>query len=123
MVMLKVAMLVMKHIFRDDLAERLPGILGLLRGLAHKRSGLEFLETIMVYLSHGTDRLSEDKLGETVREAFPETGGEIMQTLAEKWFRQGETKGKIEGKIEGLLEGIELALDIRFGSKGLRILP
>ncbi len=46
-----------------------------------------------------------------------------MPTLAEKWFQQGKSKGKVEGKIEGLLEGIELALDIRFGKKGLRILP
>ena len=123
MVMLRVAMLVMKHIFKDDLAERLPDILALLRDLAQRRSGLEFLETIMVYLSRGTGRLSEEKLGESVMAAFPETGGTIMQTLAEKWFRQGETKGKIEGKIEGLLQGIELALDIRYGDKGLRLLP
>lgn len=59
MVMLRVAMLLMKYIFRDDLAERLPEILGLLRELAGKRSELEFLETIMIYLSRGTDRLGE----------------------------------------------------------------
>jgi len=38
-----------------------------------------------------------------------------MQTLAEKW--------KNEGNLEGLLEGIELALDIKFGGEGLKILP
>lgn len=115
MVMLRVAMLVMKYIFRDDLAERLPEILGLMRDLVQKRSGLEFLETIMIYLSRGTDRLSEQELGESVRKAFSDEGGEIMPTLAEKW--------KNEGNLEGLLEGIELALDIKFGGEGLKILP
>ncbi len=41
----------MKYIFSDGLAERLPEIFGLLRELSAKRSGLEFLQTVMVYLT------------------------------------------------------------------------
>ena len=36
----------MKHIFSNDLVDRLPGILELLRDLLDKRSGLEYLETV-----------------------------------------------------------------------------
>ncbi len=45
-VTLKVAFLLMKHIFSNDLVDRLPGILELLRDLLNKRSGLEYLETV-----------------------------------------------------------------------------
>ncbi len=38
-----------------------------------------------------------------------------MATLAEKWVEQGLQ--------QGLLSGIEVALDIRFGRKGLGLLP
>jgi hypothetical protein len=79
--------------------------------LVTKGSGLEFLETLMVYLSRGTDRLSEKEQGEAVSSVFSETGGELMPTLAEKW------------KNEGLIEGIEQFLEIKFGEKGLKILP
>lgn len=47
MVTLRVALLVLKYIFRKDLEDRLPGILGLLRELTARRSGLEYLETVL----------------------------------------------------------------------------
>lgn len=118
MVMLKVGLLIMKYVFRDDLGERLPEILGLLSDLARKRTGLEYLETIITYLVKGTDRITEKEMAEAVESALS-SGGEFMATLAEKWLRQGE----IKGKIEGLLSGIETGLELKFGSEGLQILP
>lgn len=47
MVTLRVALLVLKYIFRKDWEDRLPGILGLLRELTARRSGLEYLETVL----------------------------------------------------------------------------
>ncbi len=104
-VLLRVGMLVMKHIFSDDLAERLPEILELLRELSDRRTGLEFLRTIVIYLAHGTDKIGKEELGKSVRSAFPERGGELMATVAEQWFQEGKTEGKTEGKAEGKLIG------------------
>lgn len=117
--MLRAGLLIMKYIFREELAERLPGILAPLRRITKEQAGLEFLETIATYLVKGTDKVSEKALAEAVKSALPETGGEFMATLAEKWVEQG----KKEGRKEGLLDGIETGLELKFGSEGLRLLP
>lgn len=60
-VILQVALLTLKYIFRDELGARLPGILGLLRELEEGSSGLDFIRSLLRYLAQavGTDRLSE----------------------------------------------------------------
>ncbi|MEZ4527512.1 MAG: Rpn family recombination-promoting nuclease/putative transposase [Desulfobacterales bacterium] len=118
MVMLRVGLLLMKYIFRDDLAENLPGILSLLRDLAGKRTGLEYLETVAIYLVKATGRLSETELVSAMEKSLP-SGGELMETIADRWMKQGE----IKGKISGLLTGIETGLELKFGQEGLGILP
>ncbi|MBI4332088.1 MAG: Rpn family recombination-promoting nuclease/putative transposase [Chloroflexi bacterium] len=118
-VILRVALLLLKYIFREDLEQRLPEILGLLRELSTRRSGLEYLETILRYLAHAAEGLSEEGLKKAVEAALQETGGGIMPTLAEKWIEQGLQ----QGLRRGLLEGIELDLELKFGSEGVAILP
>jgi len=58
-----------------------------------------------------------------------------MSTIAKKWMEQGMEQGMQQGlqqgmqqglqqgMRQGLLAGIELGLELRFGSKGLRLLP
>ena len=38
-----------------------------------------------------------------------------MPTIAEQWIQEGERRG--------LLNGLALALELRFGERGLRLLP
>jgi hypothetical protein len=106
---LKAGMLLMKYIFSDRLAERLPGILGHLRDIAATRTGLEFLQTAVVYLTRGTDKINKEELGKAVFSAFPETGGEIMATVAEQWIQEGKAEGRDEGRDEGEVGKILLA--------------
>lgn len=40
----------------------------------------------------------------------------------QKGLLKGEQKGLLEGRREGLLEGIQLALDIKYGVKGLSLM-
>ena len=96
-------------VLRDDLGERLTGIIDLLRKLSGAGSITEFPETVVRYLCLGTDKITEQNMGKAIRTAFPETGGGLMATLAEKWFQQGERKGFLRGERRGLLRGIELA--------------
>ena len=57
-VLLQVALWTLKYVFRDELRERLPGILGLLRALEQSSSGLDFIQTLLRYLAQAasTDR-------------------------------------------------------------------
>ncbi len=50
------------HIFSDDLSNRLPEILSLLKSLSDKQSGLEYLETILKYLASGTDKVGAEDI-------------------------------------------------------------
>ncbi len=104
----QVTMLLLKYIFHNDINVRLPGILKILNKLKSKQTILEFLETILEYLVKGTNRFTEKNIEDALEHAIPELtkGGEIMQTLAEKWFFEGKEEGKEEGREEGEKEGI-----------------
>ena len=107
-VILHVALLTFKYIFREELGERLPGILALLRELEAGSSGLDFIRSLLRYLAQaaGTDRLSETTLRQTVTQALS-GGDEAMMTIAEQWVQQGWQKGWQEGRQEGRQEGLD----------------
>ena len=98
-ILARVSLLLMKHIFDPDLAERLPVILGLLRTLSEKDTVLEYLEAVLLYLSSASDHLDEQDLEGAVRAALPSIGDETMTTIAETWMAQGEQKGMLQEGI------------------------
>ncbi len=104
-VLARVMLLTMKYALKDELPQKLPGILDLLRDLAEKDKGLKYLEVLFRYLVQGTDKLSRDDFKRAIS-GMPE-GETIMPTLAEQWFQEGEKKGLLEGEKRGLLEGRE----------------
>ncbi len=106
-VVARAALLAMKHIFRDDLAERLPSILGLLRDLAARRTGLEYLHTLLQYLVCAADTLTPETLAQALEAALPAAGGTDMPTIAEQWIEQGRQQGRQQGLQQGLQRGIE----------------
>ncbi len=138
----RVVLLVMKHISSTALAQRLPDIFALLYKLFQQERGIEYIETILRYLTVGSDKITQDDLDKAIEQTFPE-GGELMPTIAQKWMEQGEKrglqKGMQKGRHEGLQEGlqkgmqkgirqgvldaIELGLELKFGAAGLRLLP
>lgn len=134
---LRVGLLLMKYIFSEDLRDRLPGIFGLLKDLSKKRTGMEYIETILRYIINAApgDNVSYDDIKAAFDEALPHIGGEIMPTIADslveqgmqqgmqQGIQQGMQQGIQQGKREGVLEAIELGLTIKFGTKGLRLLP
>ncbi|MCP4400543.1 MAG: Rpn family recombination-promoting nuclease/putative transposase [bacterium] len=124
-VILRVALLLFKHIFNKDLRDRLPGILTLLRDLIGKRTGMEYMDTVLRYLLNAppAGRITYDDVKNAVEEAFPQIGGEIMATIADTLIERGIQQGKQQGLQQGLQQGIiqnacedvlEI-LNIRFG--------
>jgi predicted transposase/invertase (TIGR01784 family) len=105
-VFVRVCLLLLKHIFLDDLPEKLPGILGFLKGFSDQRSGLEYLETVLRYVASGTDQIKREEMIKEVKHIFEEQGGDIMATLAEQWIEEGKREGKREGMQQGMQQGM-----------------
>jgi predicted transposase/invertase (TIGR01784 family) len=104
-VTLQVGLLLLKYILRDDLRQHLGQILGLIWELAEQDTGLEYLKTILRYLSGGTDKLTAIELEQIVTAAFSEGEG-LMPTIAEQWVEQGRTEGLKQGLEQGLEQGL-----------------
>lgn len=85
---LRVALSVLKHVFSEDLGSRLTEIFSILRQMP-EQSALEFLQTVLKYLSVAAPRVTADDLTESLATAFPENEGGLMPTLAEQWIQQG----------------------------------
>ena len=130
-VTLKTTLLILKHIFSEDLTDRLPGILELLSDLLNKRSGIEYLETILRYVASGSDQINAENIKSVVRKIAGGKGDEIMPTLAEQWIEQGIQQGMQQGIQQGMQQGIQQGLkeaiedviELKFGSRGLKFLP
>ncbi|MCG8353704.1 MAG: Rpn family recombination-promoting nuclease/putative transposase [Chloroflexales bacterium] len=128
---LQVALQVLKYIFDDQLAQRLPAILALLTALSRQRSGLDYLYTVLRYVAQAGRTVTEDALRQAVRTVFAAEGEAMMTTVAEQWRERGKQEGLALGKQEGLAEGarqgllaaIALGLELRFGDDGLALLP
>jgi predicted transposase/invertase (TIGR01784 family) len=125
-VTLQATLLVLKHILHDDFRPHLAHALSLLSDLARQRTGLEYVETLLRYVSVSARHISPDELRETVDHAFPE-GEELMSTIAEKWveqgMQQGMQRGLEQGRREGILATIEFGLELKFGIEGTMLLP
>ncbi len=113
-VRLKAAFILLRHIFLEDLRERLPEIIKLLESLVDKRSGLEYLETVLRYVASGSDQIKEEDIESAVREVLREKGGDIMPTVAEKWIEQGMQQGMQQGVLQSAREAVIDILEARF---------
>jgi predicted transposase/invertase (TIGR01784 family) len=103
---LRVGLLVLKYILRDDLREHLADILDLLGQLSQQQTGLEYLETVLRYLAGGTDKITKEELWDALEAAFPE-GSRTMSTPAEQWRQEGLQQGLQQGRQEGEQIGLK----------------
>jgi len=114
MIFLRVALLMMKYYFRDDLDEQFPKILSLLRDIIHQQTTLEFLELILRYI--GTKPSCDQTwIMSNINKVFDKKGGDVMTSVADIWINKGIDKGKKEGKKEGQLGIISTLFEERFG--------
>ena len=93
----RVALLALKHIFQPDLRPRLRDILCLVRDLSEQPTGLDYLYTLLRYISGAAPQLKPEELHAAVVECFTQ-GDTIMSTIAEKWIEQGVQQGVQQGE-------------------------
>jgi len=136
-VLSRAVMLLLKHISDPDLVQKLPGIFLLMRDLLRQDTGMRYLETILRYLYSAAETqpeeiinileqtLSEEgrKMGMTAADRLRKEGYDQAMVMAERLKKEGYDQGIRQGICEGLLEGIELGLSLRFGEKGLEMMP
>ncbi len=106
-VVLRVALLALKTIFAPDAAVRLPRIILLLyRGLTDEQRALEYLRTVLLYLSTSSHLEPED-VRTAIKTALSNEEEGVMMTLAEKWIAEYSPEIYQQRLEEGLKQGIE----------------
>ncbi|MBF0121609.1 MAG: Rpn family recombination-promoting nuclease/putative transposase [Desulfobacterales bacterium] len=121
-VWLKASMLMIKHIFSEDLLKRFPDILRLLSDFTNSYTGLQYLQAFLKYVASGADHMTKEELQKIVPEVLGAKGGELMQTAAQSWIeegihigeKQGEERGFQKGAIQEAKELVLEALETRF---------
>jgi predicted transposase YdaD len=93
-------LLILKHIWSQDLAERLPEIFDLWQDITESPDALWALEAVIRYLASAAPHLEKSELTEILRRKLPELGGKTMPTIAEQWIEEGEKKGEKKAKLE-----------------------
>ncbi len=106
-VLTRITQLLLRHIFDPRLADELPRIFQLFRELAHQETALQFLETVLRYLSAASERVSREDLVHALETALVDDKGEtLMTTLAQQWIQEGEQAGLEKGIQKGLQKGL-----------------
>lgn len=103
------------HSVRDPRLGRmlLPRMLSVLLELTEERSGVEYIQVLLVYLSAASPYLTEEEMQEALQETLSRKGESIMPTLAEKWYQQGIEQGRAEVR-EGVMRTLLGLLEHRF---------
>ncbi|MCP4425221.1 MAG: hypothetical protein GY803_12060 [Chloroflexi bacterium] len=94
---LRVSLATLRAIFDPQLRDGLGDLLALIFQLAGKRTGLEYIRTILYYLSKATERVSREDLQTALLHQGAQ-GESVMATIAQEFIQQGIEQGKLEEK-------------------------
>lgn len=101
-VLLRILFMTLKYIFTPELNYKLrEEIFPLFLELKDKKKGTEYLDVLLRYLTRSARGLPEKDLNESVSQIFEE-GGDLMQTIAEKWKKEGIKIGEKRGEERGI---------------------
>ena len=121
--LLRASLQALKHVFDEDLPQRLPELLRLLVQVAGSPTALGSVETLLRYLCAASDRVDARDIGSALAQIIPEQGETIMPTLAERWIEEGKAQGLQQGLQQGAQQATTATaraavlevLEIRFG--------
>ncbi len=91
---------VMRRIFSPDFSEHLDGMLPLFGELSRKRTGMQYLETVLRYIYNVRDDIDPEETEKKLIQVIDEDKKEGVMTVAEKLRKEGRKEGAIYGKME-----------------------
>ena len=85
-----------------------------MRELSGKRSGLEYIETVLRYLISAAPEgnISYEEIKRAVDEALSFQGGEQMRTVADSLIEQGMQQGRLQSTREDIFEVLEARFEV-----------
>lgn len=96
---LRVCLSVLRVIFHPGLRHELQPLIELAFELWEKETGIEYIRTIMYYLTRATNRVSREDLEQALlTQGTP--GENIMETIAQEYIQQGLEQGQEKGRLE-----------------------
>jgi predicted transposase/invertase (TIGR01784 family) len=96
---LRVSLATLRAIFNPHLREELGDLLALAFQLSEQRTGLEYIRTILYYLSKATERVKQEDLESALLRQGAQ-GERMMATIAQEYIQQGIEQGIEQGKLE-----------------------
>ena len=92
-VLIRVGLLLFKYVFRPDYREKIPAILRLLRELVEKKTGMQYIETVLRYIFNTVEGMDVDELNPIVEQNLSTDKGELVMTLDAKGHPAGLVGG------------------------------
>jgi len=115
--LLRVGLLVMKHILNPDLAAMLPFWSSLFFELGAQHSGLDYIKIVLNYFAYAASPRRMDELYAALETALPPKGVELMPTLAEMWMERGMERGMHKGELNNMRDVTKQYLSVKFSSQ------
>ncbi len=122
-VLLRAALMLMRHVFDPGVHDRLPEILKLILDVSETKSGLRAVETMLRYLFNEVPDLTVEKVKNMAEKHFAKEKKEVVMTVAEQLRKEGIDIGERRGARKTLVKSLEMGLNLRFGPKGLTCMP
>jgi predicted transposase YdaD len=115
-------LLALRAAFTRDLVAALVEILDRLERVGEIELQVRDLDTILLYLSATPAGQTPKRVREAMNEAVQTRGGEMVNDW-ELYKEELRAEGLEQGLERGLRQGIALALEIKFGTAGLALVP
>lgn len=115
--LLRVILLAMKHIDSPNITDYFLNVLfPMIQELLEKETGLEYIETILYYLSNGDNKHWDmEAVNKRFHELPPSNPTkEIIMSLAENWRQEGVVIGEARGELKGHQSSIWKQLQFKF---------
>ena len=105
-VWLRVTTAVLRAVRNPHLGDELEDLIALMFELDQQQTGLEYIRTILYYLSKATDRVDREDLKKALL-SQGEQGENVMATIAQEYIQEGYEKGMERGMERGVERGVE----------------
>jgi len=110
-VLLRIILMTFKYIRHPDLHHRLDDIFNLFNEIKNKTKGLEYLEALLRYFSSCVDSVTYDEVQKTIARTIKD-GGDIMQTMAQQWLKEGREEGIEKNKWDVVKNALKMGLSV-----------